>query len=308
MMLTTPTLPDEAARLDALSRAAILDTGPEDFFEDLIESVNSTIAAPIALISLIDENRQWFKARRGVSITEMPRNRSICEHALFDDAPLVVPDAHRDRRFADNPLVAGPPHLSAYLGAPIVLSCGARLGTVCVLDHAPCDWSAGEIAHVQRAARMAARHIEARRASIEKDRLRFLELALTQTEIRYRTVIDAMSEGMVIMGPSGAIIDSNPAACEILGLTDNELFGRVSRDPRWRAVHPSGQDFPGETHPVMVTLRTGEPQHDVPMGIVTPDGERRWIAINSYPVRRTQDGRVDQAVAVFRVTGIEGRN
>lgn len=292
---------DELARLEALIRAAILDTDVEDFFEDVVDTVQAVVTAPIVLISLVDEWRQWFKARRGLGAPETPRDYAFCAHTILSNKTMVVRDATKDARFFDNPLVTGSPHLIAYAGAPITLACGARLGTVCAIDNQPRDWTHDEIAQLERSARMVARHIDSRRATLEKDRQRFLELALSRAETRYQSVIESMTEGMVVHGQSGAIINSNPAACEILGLTQDELFGRTSPDPRWRAIRPTGEDFPGEDHPAMVTLRTGEPQHGVVMGLITPADERRWLTINSYPVRRA-DGHVDQVVAVFRMT------
>lgn len=291
---------DESARLEALLRAAILDTEVEDFFEDIVDTIQAVVPAPIVLISLVDEWRQWFKARRGLEASETPRDYAFCAHTILAEKPMVVEDATKDARFFDNPLVAGSPYVIAYAGVPITLTCGARLGTVCAIDNKPRVWTAAEVTQLKRGARMVARHIDSRRAMLERDRQRFLELALARAETRYQSVIESMSEGMVVHGPSGAIIDSNPAAREILGLTQDELFGRRSPDPRWRAVRPNGEDFPGEEHPAMVTLRTGEAQHGVVMGIITPSGERRWLNINSYPVRRA-DGRVDQVVAVFRI-------
>ena len=296
---------NEPERLDALQRAAIMDTGAEEFFEDIVDSVQRVIDVPIALVSLVDEQRQWFKARRGLSATETDRDRAFCAHTILSNATLTVTDARLDARFRDNPFVTGEPHIVAYAGAPLVLECGARLGTVCAIDNAPRQWSKAEISHLERHARMAARHIDARRAHLERDRHRFLEMALARAESRYESVIQSASEGMVVQGPSGAIIDSNRAASEILGLSEDEMFGRVSRDPRWRAVRADGQEFPGDDHPSMVTLRTGVPQHDVVMGIETPSGERRWLNINSYPVRTNPGGRVDQVVAVFRVVPLE---
>ena len=292
---------NETARLDALMRAAVLDTDAEQFFEDIVDSVQQVVPAPIVLISLVDEWRQWFKARRGLDAQETPRDHAFCAHAILNDATMVVQDSRQDGRFRDNPLVTGEPNVIAYAGAPIVLENGARLGTVCAIDNTPRHWTVAEIAHLERNARMVARHIDARRAHLEQDRQRFLELALSRAELRYQSVLESMSEGMVVHGVSGAIIDSNPAAAQILGLSEDELFGRVSKDPAWRSIQANGEDFPGDDHPAMVTLRTGVPQHGVIMGIETPKGERRWLSINSYPVRRLSDGEVDQAVAVFRI-------
>lgn len=292
---------NEAGRLEALLRAAILDTEVEQFFEDIVDSVQQVVGAPIVLVSLVDEWRQWFKARRGLEASETPRDQAFCAHAILGNATLIVQDSRLDARFRTNPLVTGGPRVIAYVGAPIVLECGARLGTVCAIDQTPRQWNNAEIAHIERNARLVARHIDARRAHLEQDRQRFLEMALARAETRYQSVIESMTEGMVVHGPSGAIIDSNPAASTILGLSEDELFGRSSPDPRWRAMREDGGAFPGEDHPAMVTLRTGEPQHGIIMGIETPSGERRWISINSYPVRRSTDGRVDQVVAVFRL-------
>jgi PAS domain S-box-containing protein len=294
---------NESARLDALMRAAIMDTGAEQFFEDMVESVQEVVQAPIVLVSLIDEWRQWFKAKRGLDIAETKRDEAFCAYAILGDEPLLIADARLDARFNDNPHVCGDPPVVAYAGAPIVLQCGARLGTVCAIDNKPRNWREREVAQLTRCARMVARHIDARRAHLERDRQRFLEMALVRAESRYESVIESMSEGMVVQGPSGAIIDSNPAAWEILGLSRDELFGRASKDPRWRAIKACGEEFPGEEHPAMVTLRTGEPQHRVIMGVETPNGERRWLSINSYPIRRPSDGRIEQVVAVFRLTG-----
>lgn len=292
---------DETARLDALMRTAILDTEAEQFFEDIVDSVQYVVPTPIVLISIVDEWRQWFKARRGLDAQETPRDHAFCAHAILNDATLIIEDARKDGRFQDNPLVTGEPHVIAYAGAPIVLENGARLGTVCAIDQTPRQWTAAEIAHLERNARLVARHIDARRAHLEQDRQRFLELALSRAELRYQSVLESMSEGMVVHGVSGAIIDSNPAAAQILGLSEDQLFGRVSKDPAWRSIKTSGEDFPGDEHPAMVTLRTGVPQHGVLMGVETPDGERRWLSVNSYPVRRPSDGAVDQVVAVFRI-------
>jgi|CXWL01.1.fsa_nt_gi PAS domain S-box-containing protein len=292
---------DETKRLEALIGASILDTGVEQFFEDIVDSVQQVVVAPIVLVSLVDEHRQWFKARRGIEAPETPRDHAFCAHAILNPVSLVIGDARLDARFRTNPLVTGEPYLVAYAGAPIALESGVRIGTVCAIDHIPRQWSGLEILHLERNARLVARHIDARCAHIERDRHRFLELALARAETRYKSVIESVSEGVVLHGPSGAIVDSNAAASAILGLSEDELFGRVSPDPRWRALRANGEAFPGDEHPAMVTLRTGDAQYGIVMGIETPAGERRWISVSSHPIRRPGDGRVDQVLAVFRM-------
>lgn len=111
-----------------------------------------------------------------------------------------------------------------------------------------------------------------------------------------REVFESLASGVVVQGPSGAIVDANPAACLILGLTWDQMQGRSSTDAAWRAVHEDGSDYPGETHPAMVAIATGQPVRGAVMGVFKPDGELTWILINAEPIRRS-DGSPTGSVA-----------
>lgn len=126
-----------------------------------------------------------------------------------------------------------------------------------------------------------------------------MEQSLHESEERYRSVVTVMTEGIVMHDSSGAIVTSNASAERILGLTKEQLTGRTSVDPRWHAIHADGSPFLGETHPAMLTLRTGEPQQDVIMGIRKPDGTLTWISINSQPIFRQGKERPDMVVVSF---------
>jgi PAS domain S-box-containing protein len=129
--------PDELRRLQALHALCLLDTPPEERFERIVRTAVRLFRVPIALVSLVDADRQWFKARQGLEAPETPRSISFCGHAILTPDVFVVPDTHADPRFADNPLVTGGPHLGFYAGQPLHAPDGSRVGTLCLLDREP---------------------------------------------------------------------------------------------------------------------------------------------------------------------------
>jgi PAS domain S-box-containing protein len=141
-MVPSPIPAGEKERLEALKRCRILDTPEQREFNDIVGLAAAICDAPIALISLIDAERQWFKAKVGLTDTEMPRSTALCAHAIVQQGLFVVPDTFADDRFADNPLVTGEPKIRFYAGAPLVTSEGQALGTLCVIDRVPRKLSA----------------------------------------------------------------------------------------------------------------------------------------------------------------------
>lgn len=125
------------------------------------------------------------------------------------------------------------------------------------------------------------------------------EKALWESEERYHSVVEAMAEGIVMHQANGEILFANSAAEHILGLTMDQMMGRTSLDPRWRAIHEDGTSFPGETHPAMITLRTGESVRNVVMGVYKPDGNLSWISVNSQPLQQSNEASPSGVVATF---------
>lgn len=135
--MSAPVPPNETKRLKVLWQYEVLDTVPEEVFDDLTDLAAHICETPIALISLVDEDRQWFKSRLGLSLSETSRDISFCAHAITTDGLLIVPDATKDQRFKDNPLVTGGQKIRFYAGAPLITPDGHALGTLCVLDKKP---------------------------------------------------------------------------------------------------------------------------------------------------------------------------
>ena len=143
-MTPAPLPADEAERLRELHDLLLLDTPPEERFDRVVRFAAEQLEMPIALVSLVDAHRQWFKARVGLSATETDRDISFCGHAILNPELFVVEDARLDPRFADNPLVTGAPHIRFYAGAPLRGPAGHAVGTLCVLDTVPRTLSALE--------------------------------------------------------------------------------------------------------------------------------------------------------------------
>jgi CheY-like chemotaxis protein len=130
---------NEAQRVEALRRLDILDSPPEERFDRHTRIAAALFDVPIALISLLDSDRQWYKSHYGLTTDEVGREAAFCAHTILGEDPMIVPDACQDPRFADNPLVTGDPHMRFYAGVPLTLSDGSRVGTLCLVDRRPRD-------------------------------------------------------------------------------------------------------------------------------------------------------------------------
>ncbi len=161
-MIVAPPCADEESRLEALLRYKVLDTEPEGPYDDLVALAADICQRPIALISLVDKERQWFKAKVGIDARQTERDVAFCAHAIHQHDVLMVPNALEDERFCDNPLVAGDPHIRFYAGAPLITPDGHALGTLCVIDQQPGELSAEQTISLQILARQVVSQLELR--------------------------------------------------------------------------------------------------------------------------------------------------
>lgn len=163
-MPAAPLPANEAARLALLRDYQILDTPPEEVFNRIVRLASNLIGTPIALVSLLDETRQWFKAKVGLDVDETPRDHAFCSYAILFDDVMEVADATTDDRFQDNPFVTGPSSIRFYAGAPLATSGGEKMGTLCVIDTKPRTLTNQEREILRDLAALVSEEMELRRA------------------------------------------------------------------------------------------------------------------------------------------------
>ena len=264
---------DENARLDALRRYNILDTGQEAVFDDIVQLAASICDMPMATVTLVDENRQWFKSRLGLTVTETPRRIAFCSHAIIRSGPFIVHDALADPRFADNPLVRGAPNIRFYVGIPLVNIDGHAVGTLAVMDTRPRKLSEDQLFALRVLGQQALTQLESRRSIVELNRLmverdqaqsglqrmhdelearvhlRTRELAQASTahqnaELMYRTLWETTTDAVLILDMDDVIRYANPSTLRVLGYAPEELIGRdlaTIQPERYREAHRRGR-------------------------------------------------------------------
>ena len=211
-MIVAPLPPDETDRLAALRALNVLDTAPEPEFDRIAAMAKAITGAPIALVALLDAERNWFKARIGLGdLCESPRDTSFCAHAIRDDAVLWVADTTQDERFVGNPMVTDGPRLRFYAGAPVVLGSGQRVGTVCVTDVQPRAYDQAIADHLADLARTVGDRLELRR--------------LSYVELLSRNIIASTSEAVICVNAQGRIDFWNAAATTVFGWSEAEALG-----------------------------------------------------------------------------------
>lgn len=160
--MKTPDFPPaEVARLETLRSLDILDTPQEERFDRLTRMAKRLFNVPIALVSLVDENRQWFKSCIGLPVSETPRDISFCGHAILGDGIFIIPDAAADERFHDNPLVVNEPNIRFYAGCPLRTLNGGQMGTLCIIDDKPRDFGDDDLSALKDLAAMAEQELAA---------------------------------------------------------------------------------------------------------------------------------------------------
>ncbi|MES2205512.1 MAG: EAL domain-containing protein [Pseudomonadota bacterium] len=266
-MQSAPIPADDAKRVLTLHSAQILDTPQEELFDRITRLASRLLNTPIALISLVDANRQWFKSKVGLDTTETPRDISFCGHAVLQEQPFVINDALEDPRFADNPLVVGPPYIRFYGGIPLLSIERHAIGVLCVIDHQPRVLNTQELSTLVDLARMAEELFQRRELALASNSI--LE-SLRDSEARYRQLIERSPDAFLIH--DGQTIEFiNQAGIQLLAAESSDsMIGRTFYD----IVAPEYHNIV-QRH-IALALNHSHPTHALP----TTPHELKWIRLD----------------------------
>lgn len=271
-MQSPPPPADETERLASLRALGILDTPPEERFDRITRTTAALLDVPIALVSLVDVNRQWFKSCVGLDDRQTDRSVSFCGHAILQDGVFVVPDALDDLRFADNPLVVGEPHVRFYAGAPLRDASGHALGTLCIIDRRPRQFSAEGRSRLTDLAAWATSELTT--TQIQRGFRRY---------VRAEQIVSHARTGIITVDHHGAIGFANDAAAAILGAAADDLVGQPTHDTLHGTRCPGGAC---ELRRAIGHQHVLEPVDDVFSGA---DGREVAVEVAAYPLPGDDD-------------------
>jgi GAF domain-containing protein len=219
-------LPDnEAARLETLRRYYVLDTPPEEAFDDLTCMAAQICGTPIALISLVDSDRQWFKSKLGLEALEMPRDEAFCAHTILEPDIFIVPDTSKDKRFANNPLVTADPKIRFYAGIPLISAEGHALGALCVKDHVPRNLSPEQVASLRVLGRQVIIQLELRRNVADLTQAitqrQQTEKKLEESVSLLNAALESVADGIVVVDLAGQTITFNQKFVQMWDIPDS---------------------------------------------------------------------------------------
>ncbi len=276
-----PATPDnEVERIQALKRMEILDSAPEAGFDLLTEMAAELLQLPIALVTIVDSKRQWFKSQVGMRGNETPRDVSFCAHAILHASPMVIEDASLDERFADNPLVTSSPNIRFYAGFPLASVDGHNVGTLCVIDTVPRTLNGSELRQMDRLAKLAQVALQTR----ELANTNFaLNSRLLDTFSLFENTFNLAAVGILHTAPSGQLLRVNPKACEILGY-DKEFLTNVNFQD---ITHPD--DLEKDLDLFKRTLKGEMPGYHMEKRYLHAKGHYLWASLSVRLYRDASD-------------------
>jgi diguanylate cyclase (GGDEF)-like protein/PAS domain S-box-containing protein len=280
--------------LHLLHALELLDSEAEPAFDLITRLVSQILHVPIALVSLVDENRQWFKSRVGLDATETPREFAFCAHTIMDRGPMLVQDATQDERFADNPLVTGQPSIRFYAGMPIRSAGGLALGTLCAIDSKPRILTPDEVSILIALTDLINKEVQMREAVLlTRSQMSYSEKKIEAGEARFRTVFERAGVGIALIAPDGSWISMNEALCQIVGYSKAELLQLTFQD----MTYP--EDLDADLHLLQQLVADKIDRYQLEKRYIRKNGSTVWVnlVVTKYV---GQKGELDYFVSIIK--------
>ena len=286
-----PCIPhDEITRQITLDSLNILDMPPVEQLDRVTRLAAGYFKVTTALVSLIDENRQWFLSRFGLDATETPRNISFCGHAILQNDTFIVPDAKNDERFSNNPLVTGKPFIRFYAGQPVYSKKGLALGTLCLIDGTPRSFSAEEIKALKDFASMVEQYLQSLEVIIHSAQV---QQHLDESESLFEQTFNQSAVGMALVSLDGAWLRVNPFLCNLLSYSESELLQKTFQD----ITHPD--DLGEDLNNVNKLLSGKINNYSMEKRYRCADKSYTWISL-TVALNKTIDSKAHHFIAVIK--------
>jgi diguanylate cyclase (GGDEF)-like protein/PAS domain S-box-containing protein len=263
---------NESDRIKLLHTLELLDTDPEPVFDRITRTLARSLDMPMAILSLIDVDRQWFKSRVGIEATSTPRDIAFCNYTIQGRDMLVVQDTRKDPRFSNNVLVTGDEHLRFYAGVPLRSMDGHAIATLCVVDRTPRQLSEHQLQILQDLADMATRELQIREAAVRSRRqLEDSDARVKASEARFQTIFERAGVGIALVAPDGRWLRVNDALCEIAGYSSDQMLSLRFQD----LTHPDDID----STLIMLNQLTNDEidRYQLEKRYIRSDGQAIWV-------------------------------
>ncbi|MGP2705846.1 PAS domain S-box protein, partial [Serratia marcescens] len=285
-----PCFPEnEAERLSVLNSLNVLDSNSVEKLDRITRLAAKYFGVTIALVSLIDRDRQWFLSRYGLDARETPRNISFCGHAILQREALVVPDTANDPRFFDNPLVIGGPRIGFYVGQPLLSLDGLPLGTLCIIDSHPQPFSPEQLADLHDFAAVVEEYLQSIERHVYTENLKS---DLQRTEALFEQTFAQAAVGMALVSLQGYWLRVNPRICEMLHYSERELMDRTFQD----ITYPL--DLNTDLEKLQQLLKNEISTYSMEKRYFRADGSIVWVQL-TVALNRLPNGKPDHFISVI---------
>lgn len=277
----------EKLRLEKLRSLGLLDSDPDEFFDCITRVASTILGTEISVISLVDENRQWFKSKHGIEVSETPRDISFCTHAVSSGTELIVEDASNDARFLSNPLVVNAPNIRFYAGIPIKSIQGYSLGTLCVIDSKPKRPNTKELKALSDLAQLATKEIQFR------ERMLTAQDTIDQAQGKFQSVFENAGAGIALVKPSGPWLQVNDELCKIVNYSRDELLNLTFQD----ITHP--EDLNSDLNLLNQLMSSQIDRYQLEKRYIRRDGSIVWVEI-TVTKQTTEQDEVEYLISIIK--------